>query len=630
MSKAKATAAKCEICHHQSKTGFCDNCHHGTKVDWKFDHEGRRGRRSTRRPSSRTASTGCLGEVPRRRSSARTATPSRSRCRPRTRPRLAARPEAGRVRRRRAEVGEAVRAHVASFQKSAASACAVCHGDGGTKSAFCKGCHKLDMPHPDEFTKFHSTTGKQQPGRVLELPPVQGAVQQLPPQGRVRRHAVARSARQVGQHGRHGSDCFAKCHKKDFCVNCHTSRKVVPASHNAGNWTARAPRRPEGAAHSDLYKKSPDPCTYCHGDGGAKAKFCPGCHKLDDAAPEQRSGRSRARRPRPTTAATTRPASRRTSSTARRAPTATTPYFCDTCHHKDGFKGKAPWGVAKVGTRRSIRPRSRPTAPQHCFECHKETYCSYCHVRAQQVAHRAAIQRSRRGPVRRSGRALLFASRPAAVRRAGRRIAPKALGSAPRRPCMIAARRDVAQLGRALRSGRRGRGFESRHPDHPTHRRQALGGLPFSVPGTAGTCSTALMHWLGYGLCHQLPERSFFGGGLPGAGLRARHRHLRRVRASRSSCSALLSRGRRPSELPAMAACSRSRSLFIAAMASTASRRYAGWRGPRRTTSGSPPVSWRATRCRVLLVPILNGQLWRRPGPGAGPGRRSATSRVAR
>src|SRR5262245_4233281 len=29
--------------------------------------------------------------------------------------------------------------------------------------------------------------------------------------------------------------------------------------------------------------------------------------------------------------------------------------------------------------------------------------------------------------------------------------------------------RAVAQLGRALRSGRRGRGFESRQPDHATH-----------------------------------------------------------------------------------------------------------------------------------------------------------------
>ena len=27
--------------------------------------------------------------------------------------------------------------------------------------------------------------------------------------------------------------------------------------------------------------------------------------------------------------------------------------------------------------------------------------------------------------------------------------------------------RDVAQLGRALRSGRKGRWFESSHPDHP-------------------------------------------------------------------------------------------------------------------------------------------------------------------
>ncbi len=29
--------------------------------------------------------------------------------------------------------------------------------------------------------------------------------------------------------------------------------------------------------------------------------------------------------------------------------------------------------------------------------------------------------------------------------------------------------RDVAQLGRALRSGRRGRRFESCHPDHYNH-----------------------------------------------------------------------------------------------------------------------------------------------------------------
>lgn len=32
--------------------------------------------------------------------------------------------------------------------------------------------------------------------------------------------------------------------------------------------------------------------------------------------------------------------------------------------------------------------------------------------------------------------------------------------------CFIRQSRDVAQLGRAPRSGRGGRGFESRHPDH--------------------------------------------------------------------------------------------------------------------------------------------------------------------
>ena len=45
-----------------------------------------------------------------------------------------------------------------------------------------------------------------------------------------------------------------------------------------------------------------------------------------------------------------------------------------------------------------------------------------------------------------------------------------------------ATRRAVAQLGRALRSGRRGRGFESRQPDHATHGRMSGGERRSTAP----------------------------------------------------------------------------------------------------------------------------------------------------
>lgn len=64
--------------------------------------------------------------------------------------------------------------------------------------------------------------------------------------------------------------------------------------------------------------------------------------------------------------------------------------------------------------------------------------------------------------------------------------------------------RDVAQLGRALRWGRRGRGFESRHPDVPMSVNQPM-------------CDIGRPRMLVYGYWLNLAERSVRDGESPGS-----------------------------------------------------------------------------------------------------------------
>lgn len=54
------------------------------------------------------------------------------------------------------------------------------------------------------------------------------------------------------------------------------------------------------------------------------------------------------------------------------------------------------------------------------------------------------------------------------------------------------------------------------NPAIPTidlERRAVTHGSPFSLPSEVSVLERFL-HWMGLGLCHQLPERSFFGGGV--------------------------------------------------------------------------------------------------------------------
>lgn len=170
----------------------------------------------------------------------------------------------------------------------------------------------------------------------------------------------------------------------------------------------------------------------------------------------------------------------------------------------------------------------------------------------------------------------------------------------------------MAQLGRALRSGRRGRGFESRHPDHSSDLRQAGGsGLPDSFYLLWGEMLETVFATLGYGLCHQIPERSFFAGGyqLP---VCARDTGLYLGFALGLAALWFLHRDDRPSLLPpwpvnALIA------VFISSLVYDGASSYMGLR---ETTNDIRLLTgmlagWGLS---ALLAPMLNGQLWSRPG----------------
>lgn len=126
----------------------------------------------------------------------------------------------------------------------------------------------------------------------------------------------------------------------------------------------------------------------------------------------------------------------------------------------------------------------------------------------------------------------------------------------------------------------------------------------------------AWMHWLGYGLCHQLPERSFFGGShqVP---VCARDTGIYLGFTVAFAILALVWGRSRPTEMPHWSA------LAVAAagvlwMAWDGVTSYAGWRV---TTNDLRFATGLATgwAIAVVIFPMLNGELWRRAGRGRGP-----------
>lgn len=124
--------------------------------------------------------------------------------------------------------------------------------------------------------------------------------------------------------------------------------------------------------------------------------------------------------------------------------------------------------------------------------------------------------------------------------------------------------------------------------------------------------ATAL-HWLGFGLCHQLPERSFFGGGLQ-VPVCARDTGIYVGFVLSLALIALLDRGRRRSGLPAWSLLVLGGAM-VAAMAWDGVTSYAGLRS---TTNDIRLATGLMTGWALPLVvaPLLSSQLWRRSSPG--------------
>jgi uncharacterized membrane protein len=121
------------------------------------------------------------------------------------------------------------------------------------------------------------------------------------------------------------------------------------------------------------------------------------------------------------------------------------------------------------------------------------------------------------------------------------------------------------------------------------------------------------MHWLGYGLCHQIPARSFLGGGvqLP---VCARDTGIYVGFVLSMLVMGALDRGRRRSELPPAPVLAIAGALVLA-MAWDGVTSYTGL----RTTTNDLRLAT-GLMCGWALpsvvVPLLNSQLWKRFDPG--------------
>jgi uncharacterized membrane protein len=115
------------------------------------------------------------------------------------------------------------------------------------------------------------------------------------------------------------------------------------------------------------------------------------------------------------------------------------------------------------------------------------------------------------------------------------------------------------------------------------------------------------LHWLGFGLCHQLPERSFFGGSIQ-VPVCARDTGIYIGFVVSLALISLVHRPDRPKEFPGVAGIS-AIILMIGAMGIDGVSSYAGWR---TTTNDLRLIT--GLLCgfamAAIVVPMLNDELW--------------------
>ena len=147
------------------------------------------------------------------------------------------------------------------------------------------------------------------------------------------------------------------------------------------------------------------------------------------------------------------------------------------------------------------------------------------------------------------------------------------------------------------------------NPAIPTIRTLTAGrnsGLPFGYRGSVVIQS--FLQWLGFGLCHQLPERSFFGGGTQ-VPVCARDTGIYLGFMLSLILIALVHRGDRPREFPAPAGWV-AIALMIGAMGVDGVSSYAGLRP---TTNDLRLITGLLAGYAIgaVLTPMLNDEFWR-------------------
>ena len=120
------------------------------------------------------------------------------------------------------------------------------------------------------------------------------------------------------------------------------------------------------------------------------------------------------------------------------------------------------------------------------------------------------------------------------------------------------------------------------------------------------------LEWIGFGLCHQLPERSLSGGGVQ-VPVCARDEGIYLGFAIALLLLSVMHRDR-PSRHPSLSV-NVVLALGVAAMALDGLTSYAGWRA---TTNEIRLLTGLATGFAVAawILPLVSSQLWARPGGG--------------